>query len=462
MKRISLFLLSLIWGLTLHFDALGFTLSLQEDRLSLQADQVPLQEILEKFIEKGITVKIDPGINPPVTAHFKERDLQKAIGGIVKPLDHILIWTSVDGPVGPISRLSEIQIFESGKRDVIRNLAGVNLAVDKDPKSGVLYVKDEVLLALKKGVSMAAFYKLLEGIQGTVVDSYPQLGIYRIRLNENTDVPAVVKKLGKGESVVKAEPNYVYPLPDPYKNDQSLQPVPDLTDSAGLQEGVPIAVLDTGWKAFYNQAVSIRASWDAFHPEEAITDSLGHGTQMTMMAAGLIEPNGVEIEDRPHNPVIPIRIFDENGNTSNFHLMKSMDFALENGARVISLSWGSETRSDFLEDQINRVTSKGVIVVAAAGNKPTGKPVYPAAYDTVIGVGALGPDGKTWAQSNYGDTVMLYAPGFASFPIGYKGEPGTYAGTSISAAFMAGLFADYLSKHPESTGEEIINALNRK
>jgi subtilisin family serine protease len=153
---------------------------------------------------------------------------------------------------------------------------------------------------------------------------------------------------------------------------------------------------------------------------------------------------------------------DDNGFTSNFTIMGSIDFALKHGARVMSLSWGSETRSDFLETALHDARSKGLIVVASAGNEPTGKPVYPAAFSSVIGVGALAPDGKSWANSNYGDFVTLYAPGFATLPVGYKGDPGAYAGTSISAAYVANLIADYLSAHTEATTQEVLEALRRR
>jgi subtilisin family serine protease len=88
--------------------------------------------------------------------------------------------------------------------------------------------------------------------------------------------------------------------------------------------------------------------------------------------------------------------------------------------------------------------------------------VYPAAYRSIIGVGALGPDGKRWERSNYGDFVMIQAPGFASLPVGYKGDPGIYAGTSISAAFTANLIANCLSKNPDAGIEEVLNSLKKQ
>ncbi|RPH40039.1 MAG: hypothetical protein EHM87_23020, partial [Burkholderiales bacterium] len=113
----------------------------------------------------------------------------------------------------------------------------------------------------------------------------------------------------------------------------------------------------------------------------------------------------------------------------------------------------------FLEDALDYADSKNLIIVAAAGNKPTGKPFYPAAYSSVIAVAALEPDGKPWEKSNYGSFVDLSAPGFATMPVGYKGDPGTYAGTSISTAFVANRVADYLSKHPDATKQQVYKAL---
>jgi hypothetical protein len=225
------------------------------------------------------------------------------------------------------------------------------------------------------------------------------------------------------------------------------------------EDGVPIAILDTGLDPGSGLQDVVRASLDALNLDNPISDHLGHGTQMAYIAAGIVRPYGVSADSSASIPIIPVRAFDDNGFTSNFSIMRSVDFALNNGARVMSLSWGAETRSDFLEDVLELANSKGIIVVASAGNEPTGKPVYPAAYPSVIGVGALGPDGKSWEKSNYGDFVMLNAPGFATLPVGYGGDPGIYAGTSISAAFVANIIANYISGNPKATRQEILKIL---
>jgi hypothetical protein len=169
------------------------------------------------------------------------------------------------------------------------------------------------------------------------------------------------------------------------------------------------------------------------------------------MGAGTDAPAG--------SPVVAIRAFDNNGFTSNYTLIRGIDHAIENGARVLSLSWGSETSSSLLESATRYAAAKGLILIAAAGNAPTGNPVYPAAYDQVIGVGALTPDGEAWDQSNYGDFVAVSAPGLADLPVGYNGDPGIYAGTSIATAYTARRVAAILNQNPDADRATILRIL---
>ena len=444
-------------------DAVASDVRIQGEKLTLHADQVPLQSILQRLTDLGIKIRIDPQINPKITASFEDRDIRQGLGSILKPFDHVLIWKSIQGPAGPIPKLAEIQVFRPGKKERMRPLGPrTRFAIARNPKDGSFFVKNEMLLGLNPGMSLAEFKALLRQFGGTVVDSYAAVGLYKIRLPEGSDVTSLVEQITKHPKVAKAEPNYAYLIPPPYGQTGSDIPPSGTSHLSGSGETVPVAILDTGLS--HNSGVEdfVLASLDALNPDESISDSLGHGTQMALIAAGVVKPSGVTSEAHTQAPIIPIRVFDDNGFTSNFTIMSSIDFALKHGARVMSLSWGSETRSDFLETALNDARSKGLIVVASAGNEPTGKPVYPAAFPSVVGVGALAPDGKSWENSNYGDFVTLYAPGFATLPVGYKGDPGPYAGTSISAAYAANVIADYLFEHPEATTQEVLKAFSRR
>lgn len=442
----------------------AFDLKISGDRLSLHADQIPLQDILKRFADSGISVRIDPQLNPKISESFDDEDIRKGVTSILRSLNHVLLWESIEGPPGPITRLAEIQVFRTGKKGLMKPLgAGSVLDIARDPVGGSLFIRNEILLRLAPGTNLKNFKSVLRQIGGIIVEGNPTVGIYRIRLPEGSDIPDLVERLSEHPGIAKAEPNYAYPIAMPYRATVSEEFIHlDFYDRSTSGGTVPIAILDSGVISDFGLQGVILKSLDALNPDEAISDPLGHGTQMALIASGMIKPYGVSLESGKINHIVPIRAFDNNSFTSNYDIMESVDFAMKNGARVISLSWGSETRSVFLENILDYASSKGLFIVASAGNEPTGHPVYPAAYGSVIGVGVLGPDGKSWVKSNYGDFVSVYAPGFASFPIGYKGGPGMYAGSSISAAFAANIIANYLSQHPNATLQEILKDLKTR
>ena len=460
-KRIPLYALMLIPLLWIS-SAAALEVRMEGEQISIHADRVPLQTVMKRFTQLGITVRMDPALNPEVTVSFENRDIRDGLNAVLKSIDHILVWQSIQGPAGPIPKLSEIHIFRRGGKDRMKPLEKKTaLTIVKNPKDGSLFVKDEILLRLKPGITQAEFVRLLREIGGVILEGHEPLGLYRIRVPENTDIPALIEGMAKRPGIKKAEPNYAYPIALPARHPESLGDA-DVMDRGASQGSVPIAILDTGLASDSEVSSRVVAFYDSLNPDAPISDPLGHGTQMAFIASGAVRPHGAREDSDMQNPIIAVRAFDENGYTSNFNLMRSIDFALEQGARVMSLSWGSDIQSEFLENALDYAGSKGLIMVASAGNEPTGKPVYPAAYPSVLGVGALAPDGEAWKNSNYGDFVALYAPGFATLPIGYNGAPGSYAGTSISAAFVAGIIAEYLSQNPDATKQDVLTALRNQ
>jgi len=461
-KKLSLYLILVLFLPGAAYAGI-LAVRIAADRLSLQADQVPLQDILKQFADHGIRVRIDPQINPPISAAFKDREVREGLESILRPLNHVLIWESIPGPGGALSLLVEVQVFQPGRKEHMQPLeTGAVLSLGTDPRNGSLFVKNELLVTLKAGLGLAQFQQILAQIGGRVTDYYAATGVYRIRLPDPTDVPGLAERLLKHPGIAGSEPNYAYPAFNPYPDPSPGLPVPELPQVSGLQGAVPVAIIDTGLLPGTGLERFVLATLDTLQPGNPISDTQGHGTQMALIASGVVKPLGVTDDAASYPPLIPIRTFDDNGVTSGFQLMQGIEFAIRNGARVLSLSWGAETRSGFLESALSDAASRGLIVVASAGNEPTGRPVYPAAYPSVIGVGALGPDGKIWKQSNFGSFVSLYAPGFAALPVGYRGEPGSYAGTSIAAAFAANRIAEYLSGHPTAGIQEIFNALRAK
>lgn len=436
-------------------------LTLSGDRISLHARNVPLMSILRELADLGVTVRVDPTINPKVTVSLENQDLHLGLHSILHPYSYALIWKTENIALHGGSSLAELQIFKAGNKENMRYLKPAkrfNVAVDAT--SGVRYIRGELLIQPSGTISPARLRHLLQQINGTVLEENRQLGIYRIRVAGIPDIPSLVAQI-TGTTGIKAEPNFVYDSIQPYQLSKAPEPQTPSTINQEQRIGdAPVAILDSGLTPGLGIEPFVVASLNSLEQETSLSDSMGHGTQMALIATGMITPDGAAAKDADgFVPIIPVKIFDDQGLTSTFTLARSIDFALQNNARVLSLSWGTEIQSDFLKQAMDRAQAAGAVILAAAGNEPTGRPVYPAAYDSVIGVGALTADGQPWEQSNFGSFVALYAPGVATFPVGNLGEAGTYAGTSISTAHAASTVSAFLTANPRATREQILNVL---
>nr|WP_320014792.1 S8 family serine peptidase [uncultured Desulfobacter sp.] len=430
----------------------GASLSITGTKMTLKADGVLLQDLLGEAFAHGIEIKIDPDINPVITADFADKDIQKAFEDLLKGYNHAFIWSQDSSGA---QKLSQVVIFREGHMDQARNIRSAfrrNLDVIKNSETGAYYVKNRFLITFSRPVSKDRTQRILEKFNAKITPVHRDMGIYAVTVQDAADIQPLLERLNREGIIAGAEPDYAYQAPETQRAITILEnslPAAQTDPIQVADDSFSVAVLDTGLMAEYAGNDFIKGSFDALSPDSPISDDVGHGTQMALIASGQVAPMGT-LPGEFANPVLSVRAFDDNGFTSNTIIMQSIDYALENGARVLSLSWGSEIDSAFLKSAMNYAVSKGLVVVAAAGNSPTGKPVYPAAYEPVIAVSALAPDGNTWDQSNYGDFVDLSAPGFASLPVGSEGEPGTYAGTSISTAYLAGKLAAFLRGHPDA------------
>jgi hypothetical protein len=438
--------------------------SLEGEMLSVTAQKVPLQTILLELAKKGVTVRIDPAINPSISANFKNRPVEQALETILKPSSYSLLWEArPDSANKNVIDLAEIQVFQSERKYLMKALVPKRTLEIAKNSAGVIYVKDEIILYLPLGTDLQKLEEFIRAYDASIVYSGKLPGPAKILFQANSDIFAIVRELKNKLNIGIVQPNYAYPLESPVaqrssSDNQNIDPA--LYAPTG--NNAPIAILDSGLADNADLGKFVLSSYDVMNPDALITDTLGHGTQMAFIASGIVKPFGSDSFKNSYIPIIPIRAFDDNGYTTDLNILNSINFALANNAKVMSLSWGSETKSEFMEKSFEYANSQGLFIVASAGNQATGKPVYPAAYPTVIGVGALGPHGKTWENSNYGNFVALYAPGFANLPVGHKGEPGMYAGTSIAAALVANSIASFLSENPAATSQEVQEFLKNK
>ena len=453
-------LLACLIGLS-AWPAPALDVRLAADTLTVHADRERLAEILTRLQEAGVRVAMDDRIDPLVSADFENRDVGEGIKRLLADCDYALGWRTLDGPAGKIRLLDEVLVYKPGDRRALVPKAapapGVALAGLARTNS-IPCLRNELLLRLRPGTSQDQFRALLMKAGAMVLDGIPALGLFRLRLPPGSSLAGTLNTLAQDPLVERCEPNPVYQAVSPVRTGDAAGA--DRIRNAIPGGGPSIAILDTGYTPLAAVDQAVVASLDATAPARAISDPQGHGTQMALIAAGSVTPMGVE-DVTPTVPIIPVRTLDDNGLVSGFCLMQSMVFAVEHGARVISMSWGSPGDSTFFRDTIAYAQQQGAVLVAAAGNEPTGQPIYPAAIPDVLAVAALDETGELWRQSNYGPFVDLAAPSFAALPVGYRGSAGTYGGTSIATAYTAHLIAQYLAAHPGTDAAAAVTALRQ-
>jgi subtilisin family serine protease len=150
---------------------------------------------------------------------------------------------------------------------------------------------------------------------------------------------------------------------------------------------------------------------------------------------------GVLTAIAPDSTIMPLRVFDDNGQTDLFTIAKAIRYAVQHGAQVVNMSFGTLTDSNSVKSSINYALAMNVTLTTSAGNNNTSNPQYPAAYRGVITTAATNVFDQKASFSNYGGSVVVDAPG-VNVILPYPG--GLYSvvsGTSFSAPAVAGTAA---------------------
>jgi subtilisin family serine protease len=201
--------------------------------------------------------------------------------------------------------------------------------------------------------------------------------------------------------------------------DQSGAAFLDQSGAAFLDQS-SAAFLDQSSAAFLDQ--SSAAFLDATNPAH------GHGTLVAGIIAGIA----------PGAMIMPVRAFDDQGQSDHFTISKAIRWAVDHGANVINLSFGTLEQSRVMRNAIEYADMRGVTVIGSAGNENTSDPQFPAAYEKVISVAATDLWDFKAGFSNYGSSIEVAAPGVsivAPYPGGYYA---VVSGTSFAAPIVAG------------------------
>jgi len=175
-------------------------------------------------------------------------------------------------------------------------------------------------------------------------------------------------------------------------------------------------------------------------------ESYSHGTLVAgTIAANTNNEKGIAGLDWA-TKIMPLRVLDNNGDGWTDDIALAIEYAADNGAKVINMSFGYSHNlgpDAALEAAVNYAFDRGVVLVAASGNDGGGVN-YPAAYQNVIAVGATNQSDERANWSSYGPELDVMAPGSSIYTTatnwdgGYSDNHYSLAsGTSLSAPIVA-------------------------
>ncbi len=218
---------------------------------------------------------------------------------------------------------------------------------------------------------------------------------------------------------------------------------------AQAKEPVKVAILDSGSNTIYKEGISLIDS--------SIKDYNGHGTLMARIVK----------EAYPEAQLYIVKVMGKDGLLVNEKaIVRGIEWAVSRDVDIINMSLKVED-SPYLHDVVRKAHERGIVIVAAAGNKDSIKGTltarsilsqsstdiaYPARYQEVISVGALDKHGRVYEKSMGKEEAEILCRG-------YKGKK---AGTSIACAYAAGFIAKIISENSDIGMQDLRALLQEK
>jgi len=359
---------------------------------------------------------------------------------------------------------------------------------------GDAYVPGQVLVKFKPSVPLWTKAASLSMLRSRALARIAPLDVYVVGIDEASSVEEMVELFGRNPNISYVQPNYIYraqvtpndtlfvyqyalfnkgqqigwvpgsPVGNPNADIRAPQGWEETTGSSGVVIGIVDTGIDLTHPDLKNKIVG--TGRDFVNNDFVASDDYGHGT-MVAGVAGAETNNGEGIAGVGWNcRLLPVKVLDALGEGTEDRIIQGILWAVENGAKVICLSFGAPTTGQALTDALKKVVeTNGTLVVSPTGNDNAAV-ASPASLDSyVLAVAATDHNDSRWVFSNFGAAVDVAAPGYqvlTTYPVVASAGALPYRfqnGTSMAAAHVAGLAGLILSIKPGLAPAQIMNIL---
>jgi serine protease len=351
----------------------------------------------------------------------------------------------------------------------------------QDPYQGLDRVPGEVLLDFRDELPNRQCFRLAESYGLTSPEMRSQQSdeenLVVARVPEGSTSLQAVAHLGKHFELESASPNWIlrasYVPNDARFSEQWHMRQIHADDAWEITRGrgVVVAVIDTGVtfeKDPGNPEIRLledlentawTSGYDFVHKRVCAVDDHAHGNHVSGTIAQSTN-NGKGVAGVAYEATImPVKVLSAYGGGTMQQVHDGIKFAADHGADVINMSLGGGPSSEMMKKVCQYARDKGVVIVCAAGNESAPMVSFPAAYPACVAVSAVNSVKEKSFYSNWGDEIVVGAPGGDledhngdgvpdgilqnTIEPGNPSNPGYYSfiGTSMASPHAAGVVA---------------------
>jgi serine protease len=332
---------------------------------------------------------------------------------------------------------------------------------------GVAQAADTIVVGLRPGALAATALDAADAVQ---VGAVPRLRVVVVHVAP-AHRTAALRALRRSRAVRYAEPlrrlqALADVVPDPGRAQQwGLDAIgADAAWAVTRGAGVVVAVVDTGVAPAPDLDGRLLPGWNVLARSEDAADDNGHGTHVAGTVAEVGGNGLAESGVAPEASILPVKVLDSTGAGSDADVAAGIVWAADHGARIINLSLGGSQPSTVLADGVAYARTRGVLIVAAAGNDG-GAVGVPARLAGVIAVGAVDSTRVRAPFSAGGRALDLVAPGVDILQQTLDGVGGyadrSWSGTSMASPQVAGVAALALAAGRAKTAAGLARLLTR-